>query len=91
MSGDFPRWQRTVIAGEIIADDWCLHSDAAQSVARIRRETGGSNDGLWFWAVQIDESGRPYNAGTGYARSGAEARQACEDRLSAPFRPAGAE
>lgn len=91
MSDQFPRWKRTVIAGEIVADDWCLRISEARSVARIRRETGGSNDGLWFWTVQIDASVRPYNAGAGYSRSGAEARQACEDRLSTAFRPTAAD
>jgi len=89
----FPRWRRTVIKGlshdpGIVDDDWSLNDSRGQSYARIYKVRGGPNDAAWFWTVIVDSDGRPWNAGTGYATSGREAREACEARLGEGFRPA---
>lgn len=89
MDRPYPRWKRTVIAGQAIADDWCLHASEARSVARIYRETGGQNDGKWFWTVQVGADGRPFNGGAGYAATGTEARRLCEEKVPADMRPRG--
>jgi hypothetical protein len=46
--------------------------------ARIDQVRGGPYDGGWFWAVQVAAGNVPFNSGTGHARDGREAREACE-------------
>ncbi len=75
------RWRRAdLIAanGRPVDDDYCLLDDAGQAVARIYKVRGGPYDGHWFYALQVDEQGRPWNAGTGYCATGREAKQICE-------------
>ncbi len=75
------RWRRTHLTGangRPVDDDYCLLDDAGQAVARIYKVRGGPYDGHWFYALQVDEHGRPWNAGTGYCATGREAKQICE-------------
>ncbi len=75
------RWRRTGLTaanGGPVADDYCLLDTAGQSIARIHKVQGGPYNGHWFYALQVDEHGRPRNAGTGYCASGREAKQICE-------------
>ncbi len=75
------RWRRTdLIAanGRPVEDDWCLCDADEQAVARIYKVRGGPYDGQWFYALQVDEQGRPWNAGTGYCATGREAKEVCE-------------
>ncbi len=78
------RWRRTQLKGADglrVVDDWCLELPNGDTVARIYRVRGGPRDGHWFWAVQIDESFRPWNGGTGYCETGREAKEAVEVRV----------
>ncbi|GLI92322.1 hypothetical protein [Methylocystis echinoides] len=68
------------------SDDWSLIDEQLGAIARVCRMTGGPQDGQWFWAVQIDELGRPWNSGSGNAPSGQEAKAAVE-RILADFTP----
>lgn len=75
------RWRRTALTradGSPVPDDWSLIDEQLGGIARIYRVNGGPGDGTWFWAVQVDAQGRPWNAGTGYCATGAEAKQAVE-------------
>ncbi len=74
------RWRRTALIAAIgpVADDYCLYDAAGQPVARIYKVRGGPYDGHWFYALQVDEQGRPWNAGTGYCATGREAKEICE-------------
>ncbi len=75
------RWRRTdliVASGGPVEDDYCLLDAAGQPVARIYKVRGGPYDGHWFYALQADEQGRPWNAGTGYCATGREAKEICE-------------
>ena len=49
----------------------------------IRDRTGGPQDGRWFWALQMDAEGKPYNSGTGTCATGKEAKEEVERTLSA--------
>ncbi len=75
------RWRRTALTaanGGPVEDDYSLLGAAGQAVARIYKVGGGPYDGHWFYALQVDEQGRPRNAGTGYCATGREAKQVCE-------------
>jgi hypothetical protein len=81
------KWHRTDLRaadGSLARDDWSLIDPQLGPIARIYRAVGGPRDGQWFWAVQIDEHGRPWNVGTGYAPAGKEAREAVEAIVGAP-------
>jgi hypothetical protein len=85
------QWRRTALTradGAPVPDDWCLVDPQLGPIARIYRVTGGPRDGNWFWAVQIDKQGRPWNGGTGYCPSGREAKEAVEARMAALRREA---
>jgi hypothetical protein len=76
------KWRRTALTradGSPVPDDWSLVDERLGGIARIYRVNGGPGDGQWFWAVQVDAQGRPWNAGTGYCETGAEAKQAVEE------------
>jgi hypothetical protein len=76
------RWRRTALTradGPPVPDDCSLIDDRFGGIARIYRVNGGPSDGQWFWPVQVEAHGRPWNAGTGYCTTGAEAKQAVED------------
>jgi hypothetical protein len=76
------RWRRTVIAGRIVPDDWCLVADDGRDFARIYKAVSSPGlRGKWQWFVQVDALGQPSNGGTGYADSGREAREECEARV----------
>lgn len=80
------KWRRTALTrsdGSPVPDDWSLVDEHLGPVARIYRMTGGPQDGLWFWAVQIDAQGRPWNGGTGQAADGRQAKEAVETVLAA--------
>jgi hypothetical protein len=75
------KWRRTDLIGadgQLVRDDWCLIDEKLGAIARIYRMTGGPQDGQWFWAVQIDAQGRPWNSGLGSEATGAEAKAAIE-------------
>jgi hypothetical protein len=75
------KWRRTDLRGadgHHVRDDWCLIDEKLGPIARIYRLTGGPQDGQWFWAVQIDAHGRPWNSGSGSEAIGAEAKAAVE-------------
>lgn len=75
------RWRRTALIGANglpVPDDWCLEDEQLGPVARIYRIRGGPRDGHWFWCVQVDANGRPFNGGSGSVPSGREAREAVE-------------
>jgi hypothetical protein len=75
------KWRRTALTradGAPVPDDWRLVDPDLGAIARLYRVTGGPNDARWFWAVQIDAQGRPWNSCTGYAPAGAEAKAAVE-------------
>jgi hypothetical protein len=75
------RWRRTGLTrpdGYPAPDDWSLFDEKLGPVARLYRTAGGPQDGRWFWAVQIDAEGHPYNSGTGSCATGGEARQEIE-------------
>lgn len=75
------RWQRSGLTradGSLVLDDWCLVDPRLGPIARIYRTVGGPRDGQWFWAVQVDEKGRPWNGGTGYSPTGREAKKEVE-------------
>jgi hypothetical protein len=59
-------------------DDWTLSDDAGRALARICRYLYGANAGRWFWTVLIAPDGTPFNAGSGFAATEAEARKICE-------------
>ncbi len=67
------RWRRTALTaanGRPVEDDYCPLDAAEQPIARIYKVRGGPFDGHWFYALQVDEQGRPWNAGTGYGGGG---------------------
>jgi hypothetical protein len=79
------RWRRTDLVradGSLPPDDWRLTDPTLGAITRIYRPTGGPQGGRWFWAVQVDAKGRPWNGGTGYAPTGAEAKAAFEAILA---------
>lgn len=83
------KWRRTALTradGSLLRDDWSLVSEQLGPVARIYKANGGPRDGAWFWAVQIDAQGRPWNSGTGYCASGKEAKE-CVERVLDSFIP----
>jgi hypothetical protein len=70
------KWRRTALTGPDgapVPDDWSLVDPALGPIARIYRMTGGPQGGQWYWAVQIDAQGRPWNSSSGNAATGAEA------------------
>jgi hypothetical protein len=77
------RWRRTSFkrldgSVDVVLDDWCLHDENDQVLARIYKMTGGPQNSQWFWAVQVGPDGEPWNGGTGYFATGKEARETCE-------------
>jgi hypothetical protein len=78
------KWRHTGLTradGSIPPDGWCLVEPALGPIARIYKTGGGPRDGQWFWAVQLDGHGRPWNGGTGYCPTGKEAREAVEAKI----------
>jgi len=78
------KWRRTGLTradGQLALDDWSLVDDNGRALARIYKTAGGPRDSQWFWSVLVDAEGRPFNGGTGYEPTGAEAKAACEARL----------
>ncbi len=78
------KWRRILLTktdGRFVRDDWRLELPNGDAVARIYRVRGGPRDGRWFWAVQIDAHFRPWNSGTGCAKTGRDAREAVEARV----------
>jgi hypothetical protein len=79
------KWRRTDLTdadGQLVRDDWCLIDEKLDPIARIYRLNGDPQDGRLFWAAQIDAQGRPWNSGTGYEATGAEAKAAAEAVLA---------
>jgi hypothetical protein len=77
-------WRRTRLTradGSPIPDDWTLEDDSGQPLGRIYAETGGPQNGGWFWAVLVALDGTPFNGGTGHTETGREAREAVEARV----------
>ena len=77
------KWRRTSFKRldgsiDIAPDDWCLHDENAQALARIYKVKGGPQSAQWFWAVQVGRDGEPRNGGAGYFSTGREARETCE-------------
>lgn len=66
-----------------VPNDWCLCDDSGHPLARIYLQAAGPQAGKWFWAVQVTPDGVPFNAGTGYAATGTEAREICEEMVPA--------
>ena len=86
------KWRRTNILsadGSIRDDDWTLYADDGRNLARIYQVSHGPREGQWFWAVQIDTQGRPWNGGTGTEATGREAREACKARIPGILRSFG--
>ncbi len=79
------KWRRTWLKGadgSYDPNDWTLRADDGRNLARIYRIKHGPQQGRWFWAVQVDQQGWPFNGGTGTEATGREAREACESRLA---------
>lgn len=75
------KWRRTALTGANglpVPDDWSLVDERLGPVARIYRIRGGPRDGHWFWTVLVNAEGCPFNAGTGNAPTGADAKAAVE-------------
>jgi hypothetical protein len=76
-------WRRTSFkrpdrTAGVARNDWTLSDDASRALARIYRYLYGANAGAWFWMVLIAPDGTPFNAGSGFAATEAEAREICE-------------
>ena len=84
------KWRRTYF-GKIggitvtLADDWTLFVEGLM-IARIYHVTGGPQNGLWLWFVQVRPNGKPGNGGRGEARTKEEAMAACEQLLPEAIR-----
>lgn len=79
------KWRRTDLTGADgapVPDDWCLVDEKLGAIARIYKVVGGPLDGNWFWAVQVDAQGRPWNSGTGYCATGKEAKETVEAMIA---------
>ncbi len=81
-----PNWRPTSFerpngSAHVAPDDWTLYDDAGRPLARIYRYLYGPNAGRWLWIVLNAPKHTPFNAGTGYAATGLEALEICEDRV----------